>query len=327
MITNQVLRRLGHVLNISLPFIIWNNALGQGYPSKPIHFVVPMAAGGGIDLVARMASLKLRETIGQPIVIDNKPGAGGTIGAHFVANAAPDGYTILFISSSQVVAVSVYDKLPYDFVKDFAPVTQLTSSPQVLVVNLALPVKSVKELIALAKSHSGELNYASAGKGSSTHVAMELFKGMAGINMTHIPYQGQAQSVVDLLNGRVNLTFAGMAQMVPYIRDARVRAIATTGSRRSSILPDLPTVSEAGVIGFETTGWHGVLVPANTPRKIIDQLRSELIKIIHHPDVQKSFSNDGADVLGSSPEEFGVFLRLEVGKWGKVMKQFGIRAD
>lgn len=326
---NKKLNLVGLVLFIVILGFDPGRALAQSYPSKPIRFIVPAGAGGSNDIVAPLIGAKLADCCKQAVlvVVENRGGGGGSIGAGVAANAAPDGYTMLFISVSQAINASLYRDLPYDIVKDLAPITQLSAIPIILVVNPSLPVKSVKELIVLAKSQPGRLTYASAGNGSSTHVAMELLKNMAGIDMVHIPYKGQAPSFIDLLAGRVDLTFAGIVQALPYVKEGRLRGLAVGSSKRSPTAPDLPTVAEAGVPGFEATSWHGILVPARTPKEIIRWLNTEIVKILHLPDVQERLSDKGAQLIGSTPEEFAAFLEAEIAKWSKVVKDNRIRID
>lgn len=297
----------------------------QVYPSKPVKIVVGMAAGGGNDIVARMLGTKIAELSKQAVLIENRPGAGGTIAPTFVTNATPDGYTVLFISASQVLAANLYDKLPYNLATDLEAVTQLTASPVILVISPKLPVKTVRDLIALAKAQPGKLNFASAGEASSTHIAMELFKSMTGTNLVHVPYKGQAPSLVDLIAGRVDVSFAGLVQALPIVRDGRFRALAVTGSKRFPAAPDIPTVAEAGVPGFEVLTWHGVLAPAKTPKDVVGRIHAEFHRALNLPDIRKSLEADGTEVVGSSPAEFEKFLKLEVEKWGKVIKDAKIK--
>ncbi|HEY4373867.1 MAG TPA: tripartite tricarboxylate transporter substrate binding protein [Burkholderiales bacterium] len=289
------------------------------YPGRPIRFVVPYTAGGGVDAMARAVGVPLAKRLGQPVVIDNHGGAAGNIGTEIAAHAEPDGYTIVMGAAAMAVNVSLYKKLPYDPVKDFAPITLLAKTPNILAVYPKLNVKSVKDLIALAKSEPGKLNYASAGSGTTSHVAGALFDQMAGVKMVHVPYKGSGPAVTGLLAGEVDLMLSPALTLLPHIKSGRLRGLATTGAKRSPAFPELPTISEAGVPGFEASQWYGVLAPAKTPKAIIDRLNAELVQVVRSPEVSKYLQSDGSEVVGSTPEEFGALIKSEITKWAAVV--------
>jgi tripartite-type tricarboxylate transporter receptor subunit TctC len=300
----------------------------SSYPAKAIRFVVPFPAGGPLDIVARAIGQELNRSWGQPVVIDNRPGAGGNIGADYVAKAAPDGYTLLMGAvSTHAINVTLYSKLPYDPIKDFAPITLVTSVPNVLVVHPSVPAKTVRELIAVAKARPGQLNFASGSTGSAGHLAGELFKTMAGVDMVHIPYKGAGPAVVDLLAGHVSLMFDNLASGLPNIKASRVRAIAVTTLRRSPFLPDLPTISESGLPGFDIGTWFGVFAPGGTPRDIVGKLNTEIVRILNTPSMKERLANLGAEPMGNKSEEFAAFIKSEIPKYAKVIKASGAKAD
>jgi tripartite-type tricarboxylate transporter receptor subunit TctC len=296
----------------------------QNYPNRPIRFVVPFSPGGAADVPGRILTQKLTEALGHQVVVDNRPGAGSTIGADQVAKAPPDGYTLLTISNTHFVSAALYKKLPYDSVTDFAPVTQVTSAPNVIVVHPSLPAKTVKELIALAKAKPGKIDYASSGNGSTQHLTGALFTKMAGIEMTHIPYRGSGPATADLLSGQVTVGFPGIAGMLPQIRAGKLRALAVTSVKRSPELPDTPTVAEAGVKGYDVTAWFGVAGPKGMPRDIVLKLHTELLRILKNPEVQKLLLNAGQEVAWQeTPEQFGEMLKTEAAKWARIVKESG----
>ena len=300
----------------------------QTYPSKPLRFVVPFAAGGGRDLVARTVAAKLTETLGQTVVVDNRAGAAGTIGTDVVAKSPPDGHTLLLGSSGPLaINPTLYAKLPYDAARDFAPVSLVTVMPFVLVVHPTLPVKSVKELIALAKARPNQLNYGSPGSGSTTHLANELLKSMTGIGIVHVPYKGVAPAATDLISGQVQMMSGDLSTLLPHVRSGRMRALAVTGAKRSTLLPQVPTVAEAGVEGYEASGWFGVLVPAATPPAIVERLNSAIAKGLAAPDARERLGALGGEVVGGTPEQFAAHVRGESAKWSKLIKALGLRAD
>ncbi len=302
-------------------------AAAQAYPSKPIRMVVPFPAGGGIDTVARVIAPKLAESLGQPVIIDNRVGASGTVGTEAVAKAAPDGYTLLATFASHAQNASLYPKLGYDTVKDFAPITLIATVPNILVINPSLPVKTVKELVALAKKHPGEILYASIGNGTPAHLSAELFNSMAGIRMTHVPYKGAAASIVALISGETQLTFTTVLVAMPHIKSGRLRALGVASLKRSTVLPDVPTIDEAGVRGYESNAWYGLLAPARTPQPILDQLHRETVKTLQNNDVRDNLKGQGAEPVGNAPREFAVIIADEIEKWRKVVLATGARAD
>ena len=303
-------------------------AQAQNYPNRPIRWVVPFSPGGAADVPGRILTQKLSEALGHQVVVDNRPGAGSTIGADQVAKAPPDGYTLLMISNTHFVSAALYKKLPFDSLNDFAPVTQVTSAPNVVVVHPSLPVKSVKELIALAKAKPGKIDYASSGNGSTQHLTGALFTKMAGIEMTHIPYRGSGPATADLLSGQVTVGFPGIAGMLPQIKAGKLRVLAVTGAKRSPELPDVPTVAQAGVNGYDVTAWFGVTAPKGTPRDIVLKLHGELLRILKNPDVQKQLLNAGQEVdWQETPELFGEMLKVESAKWARMVKESGAQVN
>ena len=303
-------------------------AHAQDYPAKPVRWVVPFPAGGPLDIVARVIGVRLSETWGQPVIVDNRPGAGGNIGAEVVAKSAPDGYTIVMGAlSTHAVNVSLFRKLPYDPVRDFAPVTLISEVPNVLVVNPAVPAKTVAEFIAYARANPGKLNFASGSTGSAGHLAGELFKTMARVDMTHVPYKGAAPAVTDLLAGQVQLMFDNLASALPNIRAGRLRALAVTTKKRSAFVPELPTIAESGLPGFDVSTWFGVMAPAATPRPIVNRLHDGIVRALAHPDVKERLAAMGAEPVGDTPEQFGAFVKSEIAKYAKVVKDSGARVD
>ena len=302
-------------------------AFAQGYPSKPIRIIVGFAPGGATDLMARLIGQKLSESLKQPVVVENHPGAGTSIAINFVSKAAPDGYTLLKASFSLTINPSLYPNQPYDVIKDFEPITRTASMPMHLVVHPSLPVKSVKELIALAKSKPGKLDYASAGVGSADHLAGELFKSMAGVDIVHVPYKGTAPALNDVLAGIEPIIFEAFPPLLPHIKAGKLRYLAVCGPKRNPLFPDVPTVSEAGVPGYEITTWVGISAPKGTPKEIVTLLNREIVKILDMPDIKEKFANMGADTAGSAPEEFSAFIQAEVKKWSKVIKDAKIKVE
>ncbi len=302
-------------------------ARSAAYPTKPIRFVVGYPPGGATDIIARVVAQKLTDSLGQQVLVDNRPGAGGIIGSDITAKATPDGYTIVLVTTSHGVNPSLYSKLPYDTIKSFAPVTQVASLQLVLVVNPSLPAKSVKELIALAKAKPGQINFASSGAGQSLHLAAELFKTMAGIDIVHIPFKGSAPARTDLLAGQVQMMFESMIGVLPFVTAGKLRALAVSGARRSPAAPQIPTMAEAGVPGYEASGWVGVLAPAQTQKTIVTKLNGEIVNVLNMPDVRERLRNSGAEPVGSTPVQFTDFIKAEVAKWAKVVKASGARVD
>lgn len=303
-------------------------ACAQGYPSKPVRMVVPFPPGGTTDILARAVGQKLSEAWNQQVIIDNRPGAGGNIGTDIVAKAPADGYTLLMGTvGTQAINASLYAKLPYDPVKDFAPVTLVASVPNVLVVNATIPAKSVKELIALAKAKPGQLTFASSGNGTSIHLSGELFKTMTGTFMLHIPYKGSAPALTDLMGGQTNMMFDNLPSSMPHIKSGMLRALAVTSAKRSPALPDVPTIAEAGVPGYEASSWFGVLAPAGTPKEIVARLNADIVKVLAAPDIKERLSAQGADPVGNTPEQFAAYIRTEQIKWAKVVKDSGAKIE
>ena len=315
------------IVALSLAIVSPSIAQAQNYPNRPIRMVLPFSPGGAADAPGRMLMHKLSEALGQQVFVDNRPGAGGTIGAAAVAKATPDGYMLLLISNTHVISASLYKNLSYDAVTDFAPVLQFGEAPNVLVVHPSLPVKSVRELIALAKEKPGQINYSSSGNGSSQHLFAALFSSMAGIEMFHIPYKGSAQATTELLSGEVKVGFPGIAGMLQYIKDARLRALAVTGAKRSPELPDVPTIAEAGVKGYEATLWLGILGPAALPKDVIAKLNTVMAGLLKQPDVQNSMRTFGTEIVYRPPSEFGNFVRAEQQKWSTVVKEIGLKVN
>ena len=304
-------------------------AQAQAYPARPIRFVVPYAPGGPLDLIARAIGQKLTEATGQAVVVDNKPGAGGNIGADIVAKAAPDGYTIVMGAvATHAINPTLYPKIPYDPVKDFTPVAMVAVVPNVLVVNPALPVKSVKELIDFAKARPSYLNFASGSTGSTGHLAGELFNALAGVQMVHIPYKGGAPAMADLLAGQVQLMFDNLANALPQVKAGKLRALAVTTAQRSAFAPDLPTLAEAGVPGFDLTTWFGIFLPGNAPRDIVLRLNTEINKALNAPDMKDRLEKMGAEPpANNTPERFAAFIKVEFDKYARVIKASGAKVE
>jgi tripartite-type tricarboxylate transporter receptor subunit TctC len=297
----------------------------KNYPERPVRFIVPWPSGGGTDVFARVISDKLHQSLGQPFVVENRPGASGNIGASFVARSAPDGYTIMIGTITLATNPALYKSLDFDAIKDLATITLVAGVPHMLVVNPSLPVKNVKELIALAKSKPGKLSYASAGVGSPFQIAGELFKESAGVDILHVPYKGGGPAVADVIGNHVDMTFANLVAVLPQAKSKQVRALAVTSAKRSSAAPDVPTVAEAGLPGYEFTSWFGVLAPAGTPPSIIKKLNTEIVKALHSPEVSAQLSAQGADLIADTPEAFDAFLKSETAKWAKVIVAAGIQ--
>ncbi|MCI3953406.1 MAG: Uncharacterized protein K0R53_2906 [Burkholderiales bacterium] len=302
------------------------SAAAQTYPSRPIRMMVPFPAGGGSDTMGRIVGGKLSERLGQQIVVENRVGAAGSIGADVAARAPADGYTILLGSTSELVQYpNVNPKVPYDPLKDFAPISLVGTIPMVLVVHPSLPVKNVKDLVALAKSRPGQINFGSAGQGATTHLAVELFILLTNVKMTHVPYKGSPQAVTDLVAGNVQLGIPTMPAALPFIKSGRVKVLGVTTAKRASNLPEVPTLSEAGVKGYEAALWTGILAPAGTPPAIITRLNGEIAKVLELKDVKDALDRQGAEAQASSPQEFAAFLKKDYAKWARVVKEGGIR--
>ena len=299
-------------------------AHAQTYPVKPVRLIVPSSPGGGTDITARIIAPDLGRLLGQQVVVENRAGAGTMIGGEVVAKAPPDGYTLLMGISTLAINPAIYRKVPYDALRDFAPVTQAVTLPNVIVGHPSLPARNVKELVALARSRPGELNFSSAGVGTSPHLSVELFLVMTKTRMTHIPYKGSGPAATDLIAGQVQLMAPNMLTAYPHIKSGRMRAYGVTSSKRSAGAPEIPTIAEAGVPGYEAVQWYGVLAPANTPRPIVTRLHGDIAKVLQQPNVKELLSKDGAEAVGSTPEQFAAFLKSETVKWAKVVKDAGI---
>ena len=306
-------------------------AAQSGYPSKPVRFIVPSSPGGGTDIIARAIALKLSEAFGQQVVVDNRPGAGQMIGIELAAKSPADGHTILMAASTLAINPVMFKKVAYDPVRDFAPVTQAASLPNVLVVHPSLQAASLAELLALARQRPGQVAYASAGIGTSPHMSVELLKSMTGIDLVHVPYKGTAPGVVDLLAGQVSVMAPNVLTALPYIKAGRLRALAVTSAKRSDALPDVPTIAEAGaesgLSGYESAQWYGVLAPAGTPAEIVNRLYGEVARALRAGDVRERLAADGAEPVGSTPAEFAAFIRAEIEKWARVAKAARIRPE
>jgi tripartite-type tricarboxylate transporter receptor subunit TctC len=321
---NRFLARLSIALAAAV-FAV--GALAQGYPAKPVKIIVPYPPGGPTDIVARVVAQKLSEQTGQQFVVDNRGGAGGNIGAEAVARSPADGYTLLVATTAHAINRTLFKQMSYDLMKDFVPISQLTAGPLVIVANPALPATNVKELIALAKSKPGELAFASSGPGQSTHLAAELFDTMAGIKMTHVPYKGSAPALTDTMGGQTSLFFDTMLSAMPHVRSGKLRALAVTSAQRSPAAPDIPTVAESGLPGYEAIAWNGLLAPAGTPKEVVARLNAEVKKALEVPEIKERFAAQGFAAAWSPPEKYAAFLDAEVDKWGKVVKVSGATVD
>jgi len=303
-------------------------ASAQTYPSKPVRLMVPFAAGGALDVVGRVIGAKLGDGWGRPVVIDNRLGAAGNIGAEYVAKAAPDGYTLLMSSvTTQAISMSLLAKPPYDFVRDYAPVALVASAPLALVVHPALPAKTVRDFIALAKARPGELNYFSSGTGSGTHLAAALFAEMAGIRTTHVPYKGGAQGITDLVSGEVQFAFSTMGLAQAHVQSGRLRMIAISSSKRYPRLPNVPTIAESGLKGYEAAQWYGVVAPAGTPPGVVTKLAADINAVVAQPDVTERFFSQGIEPVSSTPETFAAFIKASVAKYAKIVKVTGVKPE
>jgi tripartite-type tricarboxylate transporter receptor subunit TctC len=302
-------------------------ALAQSYPSRPIRLIVPFTAGGGTDISARIVGQRLGERLGTSIVIDNRTGAGGMVGTEIVARASPDGYTLVLVSSSHAINPSLHRAMPYDAVKDFAPVTLVVLSPGILVVNPAIPARSVKEFIELVRSKPGQLTYASAGSGTPVHLSMELLKSVAGIDIVHVPYKGSAAVMTDILSGRIAAMIPSVASVLPLVKAGKLNALAVTSRTRTAAAPDVPTMIEAGVPGYDAASWYGLLAPAATPRAIINRLNAETVQVLRMDDVRERLIGQGLDPVGNSPQEFAARIGEEIAKWRGVVKAAGVKLE
>jgi tripartite-type tricarboxylate transporter receptor subunit TctC len=297
------------------------------YPTKPIRLILPFPPGGGTDILGRIIAERLTTNLGQPVVIENRGGAGGNVGAEAAAKSPPDGYTIVLVAPSLAISPSLYAKLNYDPVKDLTPVTLVGTVPNVIITHPSVPAQNLAEFIALARSQPGAMNFGSGGNGTSNHLAGELFNVVAGVKLVHVPYKGVNLAMNDVLAGQIQLVVIGIPAALQFIKTGRLRALAVIAPQRSPTLPDVPTVAEAGLANYEVTTWYGVLAPAGTPRAIVDRLNTELIRVMHAPDLKERFAATGTEPRTSTPEEFADYIRQEVAKWGKVVREAGLKAD
>jgi tripartite-type tricarboxylate transporter receptor subunit TctC len=302
-------------------------AAAQGYPVKPIRYVVPFPPAGATDILARWVGEKISAPLGQPVVVENRPGAAGGVGTEYVAKSPPDGYTILMATAAQSISETLYTKQPFSFARDLAAVALIARVPNVMEVHPSVPVRTVKEFVALAKSRPGQINFASSGSGTTLHMSGELFKMLTGVDIVHIPYKGSAQALTDLMAGNVSVMWDNLPASMPFIKAGRLRAIAITTERRYPGLPDLPTVAESGVPGYEASAWFGVVVPAATSRQIITRLNSEINRAVNLPDMKERFAQQGAIPAPGTPEDFAAWIRAEIAKWGKVVKASGAHVE
>ena len=318
---------LGYLFAALVAATIVGAAGAQTYPSKAIRYVVPFAPGGGVDTVARVTGAKLNTAWGQTVIVENRAGANGILGAEFVAKSAPDGHTILICSNSQTYNASLYSKLPFDSFKDFAPISYLATATNLLIVHPSLPVRSVKELIALARAKPDQLTFSSGGLGGGSHLAGELLKSIANIGIIHVPYKGIAPAVSELVGGHVTFSFAVVPAALPHVQTGRLRAIAVSSAERSSLVPDLPTVAESGLKGFDVFSWYGTFAPAGTPRSVIERLNSEFTKIVQMQDVKAKLASLGLEVKSGTTEEFATFIKADFDVWDKIIRGIGIRVE
>ncbi len=299
----------------------------DAWPSKPIRFILPFPPGGGTDILGRIISERLAANLGQPVVIENRGGAGGNVGAEAAAKSAPDGYTIVLVAPSLAISPSLYSKLNYDPVKDFAPISLVATVPNVMITHPSVPARTLQEFIALAKSKPGGMNFGSGGNGTSNHLAGELFNIVAGVKLVHVPYKGVNLAMNDVLSGEVHLVVIGIPAAAPHIKAGKLRALALIAPQRSPALPDVPTVAEAGLPNFEVTTWYGVLAPAGVPGPIVARLNAELVKIMHAPELKERFAAMATEPRTSTPEEFAAYIKQEIAKWAEVVRQAGLKAD
>lgn len=297
-----------------------------GYPTKPVRMLLPLAAGGGMDIIARGVAQKLTESLGQTVVVDNRPSAGGSVAIELTGSAAPDGHTIMMMSASSVTHGIIYQPR-FDLLKELAPVTQVTAQPYVIVVNPSVPVSTPQEFVAYAKANPRKLNYASSGNGGLIHLAAELLDSMTGAKLTHIPYKGLGAAYPDIFGGQVHMTIASTISAIPHIKSGKLRAIAMTGKSRSKTLPEVPTLAEGAVPGYDVTQWYGVLAPAKTPAPVVERLQKDIAALLQQPDMVSRMASEGSEPIGNTPSAFGAHIRAETAKWTKVVKQAGIKGD
>ena len=310
-----------------VPGAVIAQGLGETYPARPVRVVIGLAPGGGTDIQARLFSQKLSENLGRPFVVENRAGAGGTIAYAQVAKSPPDGYTLLGVTSGYTITPAVYSKLPYDPLNDFAPISLVAQAPFLLLAHPSLPVRTVGDLLVLARTKPAMLDCGSAGHGSSTHMAFELFRTLAGVNIAHIPYKGTGPALIDAMAGQVHMLFGNVLSSMTHVKTGKLRALAVTTAKRSMVLPDLPTVSESGVPGYQNSTWFGLLAPAGTPAAVLSKLNAELVKTTQSPDIVERLAPDGGEPVGSTPEQFGRHLALEIARWRKVVKDAGMKVE
>ena len=325
------LRRAARVSRATRTLCMWlsiaaGGVYAQAYPVKPVRVVVPLAPGGSTDVLARLIAAKLAELWGQTVIVDNRAGGGTTIGADLVAKSPPDGYTLLMVTSAFAVNFSLFQKIPYQF-SDFVPLSDVAQTPNVLAVHPSVPANNVKELIDLLRARPGQLTFSSGGVGGSTHLAGELFKLLAKVDMVHVPYKGGSPAVTDLVGGQVTMTFANLTTVLPFAKAGRLRALAVTSSRRSPLLPDMPTMAESGVPGFEASTWNGLIAPAGTPQEIVAKLNADIVKVLHLPDTRERLTANALEPIGDSSAEFGAHISNEITRWAKVVKAAGLKAE
>lgn len=316
------------ILGLACILALGSPAARAAYPDKPIHIIVPFAAGGGVDILTRVLAQNMADRLKQPVIVEDRPGAGGNLGVDFVAKSAPDGYTLVMATTgTQEINPGIYKHLPYDALKDFSPITLVASVPNVLVVNEKVPARSLKELIALAKAEPGKLSFASFGNGTSNHLSGELLKQMAGINILHVPYKKATQAVTDLISNQVNLAFVNMPLALPHVASGQLRALAVTGAHRSGTQPQLPTMGEAGLPGFVVESWYGLMAPAHTPPAVVQRLHQAVLAALGTPAVKEFFGKQGADVVTTTPAEFTAMIKKGQVRWAKIIKDSGAHID
>lgn len=308
-------------------FVNAGNVQAQQYPTRPIRIIAPYVPGGGVDFVSRVIATKLSETIGQQVIVENRPGGGTNIGSELVARAAPDGYTVLVGGLPNVVNTFLFKKLPYDLIKDFAPVVHTTTAPNILAVHPSLPVRSAKDLIALAKARKGELTFGSAGVGSSNHLSGELFRVMGGVDIVHVPYKGGGAAVTDLIAGQITMYFGTTPSTLPHVRSGRLRGLGVTTLQRARIAPDLPSLHEAALPGFDNAAWHALFVPAATPPAVVNKLAGEVVKVLRLPDTIERMAAQGVDVIAGSPTELAAYVKQEFARYEKLVKSAGLKVE
>ena len=312
----------------AIPSVHAQSARGDAaYPVRPMRLITPSSPGSGVDIVARIFANKMSEQLGQQIIVDNRAGAGANLGAEIAAKALPDGYSLFIGTPAHAINSSLYSRLNYNLLRDFAPVSLITTGQYIVLVHPSVPAKTIKELIALARARPDALSYASGGPGNATHLAVELFNSTAGIRMLHVPYKGSGPALTDMMSGQVQVMFANLTAALPHVKSGRLRALATSGEKRSQTVPHLPTVSESGLPGYVVTSYYGILLPAATPKDIVARLNAETVKAMAAPDIRERLSAEGADPAGGTPEQFAAFLRAEIDKWGKVVKAANLRTE